>query len=696
VIDLLGALAAGALAAGFTCTALALSRLLTTARLASRAVAAAVLLCAAPVVAFRLLDAAGLFGLGGGIAVAVLLALIANRTAAGGGAFRAAARACRRSLRLRPSTLTLAVLAGAFCVPLIRLARGLVAPPLGWDALNYHLTRAAWLAADPTGGTSRFPDILGAYQYFPDVGSVLWAWLLLPFRSDHLIAAGGLFLWAFGTAATLLLARQLGANRSAALLCAAAAGALPCATAFVASGYVDNLTWASATAGAAFAALYVRTRDEKAMLLSAVSLAIAAGTKAIALPALVAAAACWLATPPRAPRRSAWSLRGAALLACAAIAAPPYARAFRDFGNPLYPLGLRIGPKTILAGNSALEREVRGRPSDGVIAATPQSTAAALFLPDVNPARRRSADFLNPGPGMVCLLLLAGSGLVRDTRPGATLVAAAIAVLVCAGVVTQPAFLGPWIYIAGRFFLPVASVVAGLAALAPAVWVRAGAVVSVAGSLIASFPLSYLANVYSVAALAAGALLLAAVAGTMIVVSRRGASHAWLLGTAGAVAITLAWSSARQRLRYVIYRQAADLRVFEVTTLAADAARAWHAWQTLDGAAPKTISLVSGWSEEAKGFTWYPYPFFGSRLQNSVVYVPPTEDGVVRDLALRDAGKPPNRDAWIERLGRRGVTHVVSLQPPGIEEGWMLGSPLFHEVAIPGAGPRVFGFGGRP
>jgi hypothetical protein len=80
---------------------------------------------------------------------------------------------------------------------------------------------------------------------------------------------------------------------------------------------------------------------------------------------------------------------------------------------------------------------------------------------------------------------------------------------------------------------------------------------------------------------------------------------------------------------------------------------------------------------------WFVYPFMGRRLQNEVVYVPPTGTGRMQNY---DGGQlwtslvqSSNYWAWRMRLAKLQISHVMSFRPASIELGWMEAHPESFE-----------------
>jgi len=87
---------------------------------------------------------------------------------------------------------------------------------------------------------------------------------------------------------------------------------------------------------------------------------------------------------------------------------------------------------------------------------------------------------------------------------------------------------------------------------------------------------------------------------------------------------------------------------------------------------------------------WFVYPFMGRRLQNEVVYVPPTGTGRLQNY---DGGQlwtslvqSSNYWAWRMRLAKLQISHVMSFRPASIELGWMEAHPESFERLAGAAG----------
>jgi hypothetical protein len=82
--------------------------------------------------------------------------------------------------------------------------------------------------------------------------------------------------------------------------------------------------------------------------------------------------------------------------------------------------------------------------------------------------------------------------------------------------------------------------------------------------------------------------------------------------------------------------------------------------------------------------SWFAYGLLGTKLQNELVYVPPTTDGKIIEDLVKLKGIA-DRDAWIARLREEKIAYVVALNPDAVEIGWMNAAPeIFHKLLQPG------------
>lgn len=578
-------------------------------------------------------------------------------------------RAVRALVRSRSVVLLLALVPAALILP--RAARALLAPPLAWDALAYHLWRAArWVqlgvdAPPPTPGSWRYCD------HLPSTGDAFSALAMLPWRGDVAVGATSAAFTLAVAPTAYAAARALGAARAGSTWAALALATLPAVLSLSTAAYVDTPSLVAWLAGAWGVATATRTgAPGRAALgpaaLGLGALAVAAGTKHAALPALAVGAVIVLLRT-RSP-----------LVLLAAL--PPlagYARTWAATGNPLYPLpfaGLPGDPEYALAMTDAW---ATAPPAD--------SLAWWLFAPVHLPV----ADALGFGPAGLILVALGLAGAVRHSRaerPGIVLaVATAVAVAAASAGPEVAAVRGSLAPLSGRLFLLIPGAAALLAARS---WPRGatGTVLgtaTVAGSAALALPHGWQA--LDVEALQRGAALLAQPALVLVLLRRRPAIATALAVTAlAAVFAVAAAERPAWRARYASALDTPSLPPFEAHTLVRVAPPLLEIATRLDAAPPSRIAFVPSWLPI--GQYWFRYPLLGSALQHDVVYVPPSRDGTVIDLydreALLAAADP---SAWTRRLCDDAVDLVVYLGPAPAEAAppevtWILGGAGFRSL----------------
>jgi len=244
---------------------------------------------------------------------------------------------------------------GAAILILVLTLRASVAPPLGWDALTYHLVKAGrWVQAG--GWTAQTgADAWSHYDYFPINGEVLWAWTMLIAQGDRYLGLAGIGVWLSSLLGTYTASRALGATEPRAVQAAIVLGFTPAVFRFVTTSYVDNVLLAAEMLSLVFVRRAVMHGSASDAVLALSALGFAAGVKPTALPPLglgltvVALAAVWRRSPAG---KRVW--QALACLTAAAVALPPYVRAWIDKGSPSYPFPLYFGSTQILAGTRHL------------------------------------------------------------------------------------------------------------------------------------------------------------------------------------------------------------------------------------------------------------------------------------------------------------------------------------------------------
>ena len=604
------------------------------------------------VAGLRLLGAASWFG---AVPALVLFAIVA---------FVSGSPRSAPPTRLREvlATRWLAALLPAAVVLLASTLRGLAAPPLGWDALTYHLFRAGRWVRDGHLAVQRAPDGWGYYEWFPRTGDGLWSWAFLGLRDGGLLAAAGLLVLAGAVLAAYALARALGATREGALLAGGGVALIPAAANALTVAYVDNTVLALTLAGAALGIDAIRTRGASRAILAGLALGLACATKYSMLQPLAGAilVIAWTA-----------GLRSAALFAAAAAAPLVLECADRWVlaGSPFWPFRLALAGREIVPGNEELVALLGAR-----LALPGQSAfdASGFFRWLFSPARHEVAQTLGAGPlvpllGAIALVPLARG--VRDRgRRGGWLLCLAI------GLLTVTATLGEdnlalrtlWAQTYARFTLPVFAIAIVAAASIDAWGVRAALALHALIGAVLAWPHGWCR---ADAGGALRALLPAAVGGALAALAVRGTRRLdprlrWpVAALAAALPALILLPAIRSDLRYRIYEAAASPRpAFDMHELYRGHAGAWPIWRALDDGAAHRVAVAAGW--DGTGHNAYLFPLLGSRLQNVVLYVPVSRDGRVIDYREgEELSAAASHDAWTKRLVEQRVDVFVALGP---------------------------------
>lgn len=247
-----------------------------------------------------------------------------------------------------------------FAVAQVVWARWL-SPPDTTDALRYHLPFAVkWLQSGlldmpiPVAGDPASP-------FFP-LNSSLWiAWLIAPFNSDIMAQIVQAPFVLIGLLATVRLAQQLQLPRETAWTAGLLVISLPAVARdsfVVENDLIVAVLLLSATAYIVDLWRYPRRRTT---LLTAITLGLALGTKAPALPYVTILIIAYATAIVRGWHGSGWMgvacclAIGVAAIAC--LGGYSYVRNWFVMGNPLYPMIVNCGDRIVLPGLYALTRE---------------------------------------------------------------------------------------------------------------------------------------------------------------------------------------------------------------------------------------------------------------------------------------------------------------------------------------------------
>lgn len=662
---------------------------------AVRACASAIVACWLLVVAFLALSAAHAFRLEVAAPLWALAALVAHRSLAPARrkdalSLAGDARRVQEALRDAVRGPLRWVLVPAAFLAVAKLLRGLVAPPLGWDALTYHLVKAGRWVQESGRAPFHAPDAWRYYEHFAPHGDVLWAWAMLPVRGDALLAPAGFAVWLACGLGAYTAARALDAGRRAAALTALAIAFTPAVFNAMTISYVDNTLLALFLLGAPFVVRFLAAPRAADALVASAAFGLAAGVKPNALPLLAIWGVTLVARTLRrdvTPRARLAALAGSAM-AAGLVALPPYIETWVRTGSPIYPVPLAIGGRALFAGNAEFVALETGAllPEERFSMAR---VVHALIVSRLGMGRHHAGI----APGALVLLALGLAAAWRARREGGR--RAAVFFLVASGAAFVAAVASPsvrslwtaWAYSSPRLVVPCLAALAIAGATLSSRTASAARWLAVASALPLCLPLwsrldfeaSARLAPWILAALAAGALVVRATRRRPRRIAPRAAAALVI-----ATALLLPLDSVRRAVRYRYYEAAADGAALDLYPLARPYVAPWPIWRHFDDGSPHSLAVTAGW--DGMGHNWYLYPLLGSLLQNRICYVTPTRDGSVIDY--REEERIATRSslvAWLGLLFESGADFVVALPPPAIEAAWMMGMPNVFEPVASGA-----------
>lgn len=576
----------------------------------------------------------------------------------------------------------------------IRILRALIAPPLAWDSLTYHLYKAGRFIQEGGFFVDSMPDAWTYYQHFPHVGEILWSFVMLTMGSDALLIVVGILLWFSCMIATYACARELGAKTENAQYAALSIGFLPAVIHDLSAAYVDITLLCFLLLGLTFAIRLSRETRIRYVCLCAAAFALASGTKTLGIPIMAIAALWTLSLMYKECMESTQWIR-CILFSLLLIAIPltQYGVMYFSTGNPLYPFELHLGP-LLLEGHPILTEMFRGHflPFDSPIQYSMRLVFGLfLYLP------WPFTDHLNWGLGSIYIIFIGLMGLcslIIQKKYRLALLFAVIITAMVAVMFSQNMMLMRTLHIAtiGRYF----TIIIAILAIAGAVishryisclWI---AVLWMHG--IMGLPIIGIAT-QGIQSPQGLAMTLALIPVTIILIaivllqysrfSRIEVRTALIVGVLTSIA---AIHAIRSTYRYPIYASTASdhharSTVFSPATI----------WKTLDTPDEKRVAVASGWDEHA-GHNWFLYPLLGSRFQNQIHYIPITTDGSIVDYRHYFHVKEiADFDAWIERLDAQQITHIAILHPAKVpEKEWVHDNPhLFSKVTRARVGESV-------
>jgi len=634
-------------------------------------------------VAFHLLLAMGAFGNWAALPMALLLAMASCRWIGSRPTGDLLARDSRLVCRITSQSLTRpAVVALLFFAPLVllRLVRSLVQPAMGWDSLVYHLPRAALFVQE---GAFTFDAAPGSWSFYRNVfagGEVLWAWAMLPFGNDVLVAFAGVPTWLGVGLATWAFARALRVREPYASLTGVLVLFIPTLQLEVPSGYVEPAACMAVMVAMAAAVHGTRgpgRRTAGLLLTAAMGAGVAFGVKPpLAIPAVLACVSLVAATWFRKSGRGFWSVACGCALLAVLPALPWVIHAWIDTGAPLSPMPLSLFGITLGKADPHLRLHLSGDLTGAYTWAREWRVLREIFA---------SPTTLVEGLGVLSAipLVLAPLGIWRAIRRapavGALLLLALVAT--CA-FLYLPGFTRPRLYQSANVsrFLIVPILLAiplSLLGLQGMARVQRGFAILL-WSCAAFYAIAYAPHGAGTLEQRRVWLALVALAVTALpcwmlmrhMRARRGfvfkATRVWLpLAIAAALLVSLR----RDQVEHRFEAARTSFQIHRTPTYWVAGAR-----KIDDPQRERTVAVTAGSSNRAA--YWYAYFFMGRELQNRLRYVPITSDGQIAHFGRRSRrSQLADQAAWMGRLKETGITHVVSFRPPSIELAWMVGTP---------------------
>lgn len=561
--------------------------------------------------------------------------------------------------------------------------RGLLRPPLSWDALMYHLVLAGTWLRDRNIAPVLGPIPVNYYGYVPANGSLWFWWWMAPSHSELYVNLASIPAWLLLALAAGAVARELGARRHwplASLLVALT----PTVVRFAATEYVDLLLAAALLSGITFGLRWLRSAGWAEALLFGAGLGVACGTKVLGVAYGLAAggAAVLLA-------RGNWSRRAAQVASIVAIVAPLggyfYLRNVALGADPLATACEHLATGPEFASDNSLPR------ANSVAGAFAEMAREGwLFEPFLGTTRPQSLE-LGVGPPAL-LLLIASLGLpwlVPRERRREGWMAALVVWAAILFWLTVPFARNRHVYANVRYLVPAIGVAFGASvAFAERRGVRERPLAIVTVALLAQGFLQLHAELPFQARVALALADLAVVLAVLIpALTQWARRYAPKLALAGLVA-ALAAAPLLARFRIADRGRALATEFTTHQTVARYFATGW-AW--LDAhAGNDTVAVVHSPNN------YLTYPEMGPRLERDARYV--NVNAADFPAAIRypncDPRVDPQPAAWVRNLGRRDVRWLHLARFPTfdytIEAKWADAMPQWFALRFEDPTNRIY------
>jgi hypothetical protein len=563
--------------------------------------------------------------------------------------------------------------------------RSLIAPPMAWDDLTYHLVRSTLWVQHAGVADYTAPGAWEYYRYFLPLGESLPTWGLLFVGNDLVVPLVGFAIWGCLLGAIYCIARELEASRMDAALSALALALVPAVASHTFTAYVDNHTALLQVVSLALLANHPSDTRLPTGELALIGLGTAVAIKQTAVPSVAFGSALYLYFSLRSENSWRYSRFGIAIIMVLAITLPPFVYNYVETGSPTYPFALTLQGQTLFHGSEEFQwlnetiADLRSR-SGYLISTFWGGYHGNILL------------HRNFGPGVLAIVfgtVIAGPNLIRRRTTNRFPMLYAAWGLVLIGLLVA-LFTGTG-WNQARYFAAGPILCAASISTLGRRWVRVLIVGAWATNMILFLPFNWsLPDAVGTGLITALVIPFVGLAwlGQRAIKSMFAFHRTRLL--VGALASILFFSlfaavcitPIRHGFRYPIYSEAASGNSFSnipVTGNHGLPMASSSLWKQTDKPGTRfRIAVTAGW--DGKGHNWFVYPFFGRYLQNDLVYVPITDTGErISGRHRQKVQESANFSRWVKRLREKEVDYIAALAPTTVEARWMVEHEKYFE-----------------
>jgi len=557
---------------------------------------------------------------------------------------------------------------------LLVCARTLLLPPLAWDSLTYHAVKAGmWVQ----NGHCRLMEAPGGwfnYRTYPGGAELFHAFAMLTFEGDFLVPFVDFVQWLALIPALFLLGRCIGLERKTSLVGSLCCAFLPPVVFMVGSCYVDLIHGLAMILGVAFVSKYFFLYRSAYLVLGLMSLGIAGSVRYFAF---IPICGILVLVVGHISIRGKQKMRAFAILCLGLILmlvplVPWPLQTMHDTGYLFFPFSVKLAGLQLGLSSPATDWFIQRHNIQPYALKTEATALLQLFYwhgTDQDP-------WPAPKYGVIgllgcCVFPVAMISLLKRRLWIALLIGAVVVSVMAAYFLPGFALVRQlWAKSNARFLFPaiLPAVVVGLLV------VRGHVEKVMLPLLLLASGLTFLLGVrmfwkpFEFDSMAVSCILLGIGAGTTIGLYKWSARPAYVL--TGILVLFVCLTG--------LYHLRSQIRLQNIYSsyFFHDFPRYWTcAVARIDD--PNTrrkIAVTSGPIQNADN--WFMYLFMGRRLQNTIQYVPVTENGEIEHFGPNYSGlKSFSYESWLRRLHQQGITEVMSFSPTSVEIQWMLDHP---------------------